>query len=62
MVTRGAFITPRSRYDSIFPEPYNHLRTGSSVGEMTVGEMTVHGRFDTTQRFPSCPITAKVDC
>jgi hypothetical protein len=57
MVTRGAFITPRSRYDSIFPEPYNHLRTGSSVGEMTV-----HGRFDTTQRFPSCPITAKVDC
>ena len=57
MVTREAFITRRSRYDSIFPESYNHLRTGSSLGEMAV-----HGRFDTTQRFPSCPITAKVDC
>jgi hypothetical protein len=57
MVARGAFITRRSRSDSIFPEPYNHLRTGSLVGEMAV-----YGRFDTTQRFPSCPITAKVDC
>lgn len=57
MVARGAFITRRSRYDSIFPESDNHLRIGSSVGELAV-----HGRFDTTQRFPSCPITAKVDC
>lgn len=57
MVVRGALITRRSRYDSIFPESDNHLRIGSSVGELAV-----HGRFDTTQRFPSCPITAKVDC
>lgn len=57
MVARGAFITRRSRYDNTIPESDNHLRIGSSVGELAV-----HGRFDTTQRFPSCPITAKVDC
>lgn len=57
MVVRGALITRRSRYDNTIPESDNHLRIGSSVGELAVYE-----RFDTTQRFPSCPITAKVDC
>jgi hypothetical protein len=57
MVASPAVITSCLWVDRAYPAAFDTPRAG-----LPMGEGAVHGRFDTTQRCPTCPMTEKVDC